>query len=79
MPRDLARVEKGEGMPDKRHQIATSCFVENYYWTLCAKSGTKLETRKVSYQKGFISRILNSRKNVKANSFPRNKSKINWK
>ena len=31
------------------------------------------------HDKGFVTRFLNSRKTVKARSFPRNKSKIKWK
>ena len=57
---DMARVEKGEGIPDnmgpKSYHLFLSSPTIEILWT---NSVTELETRKISQQMGFVTRFLN--------------------
>ena len=69
---DLARVEKGEVIPDSAAPKSDFLFL-NYNWTLSTNSGTELQRHEKLEQADWF------RHPVLEWSFPRNKSKIKRK
>ena len=73
---DLARVEKGEVIPDNTAPKNYLLFLSRTtIGTLSTNSGTKLKTGKNSLQRDFVIRFLNSRlsiSNCKGKKLPKN-------